>query len=312
MSPVRSSNNAASNFMLSGNNSNMVASYPADLNNNGTNLAVQMMNMINQLKLFDSFENNNNNTNELYLHNNVHSIESLLTESTQICDLFKDSLKQSMQMIGKIQMRAEMVNSEITKTHLSHLKALEQRKKTLMENLDKIQTNKIKSLNKQISDIKKVFGNIEELVKEIKQLKATNNKSDHNGLMNELKNKLVKELQMLKSFHSNSYHQMVPLLQPCETDELFFTQPDPALYNAITQMGFLTSTAHAPHCIAYGDGLRQCLRGKPASFLVQTKDHLGEIRSVGGDLIRGNLVLTISLIQYVLFCAHLYFNLKNI
>ena len=247
-------------------------------------LALQMMNMINQLKLYD-FEDS-----LLSSPNLNYATENLLNESTQICDLFKDSLKQSMQMISRIQLKSDFVTNEINKTYLNHLKALEQRKKSLVENVEKIQTNKIKSLNKQINDIKKIFFNIDELVRDIrlkmKQLPSSGtNSSAASQEINESKQKLIKELQTLKLFHSNSYHQLLPLFQPCETDELFFTQPDPALYNAITQMGFLTSTAYAPNCIAYGDGLRQCLRGKPASFIIQTKDHLGEIRSIGGDAV---------------------------
>ena len=81
------------------------------------------------------------------------STENLINESTQIIDVFKDSLKQSMQMIGRIQSKSESVSSEINKTHMHHLKALEQRKKNLIDNLEKIQMNKCKSLNK----LKKTF-----------------------------------------------------------------------------------------------------------------------------------------------------------
>jgi tripartite motif-containing protein 71 len=225
------------------------------------------------------------------------STENLINESTQIIDVFKDSLKQSMQMIGRIQSKSESVSSEINKTHMHHLKALEQRKKNLIDNLEKIQMNKCKSLNKQIAEIKSLFTNIEESVRDIKtkikQLPLNSTTSNgtslpvyqehHIQLVFDCKQKLIKEIQALKAYHVSNYHQLLPLFQPCETDELFFTPPDPALHNAITQMGFLTSAAYAPNSIAYGDGLRQSLKGKMASFLIQTKDHLGELRCVGGD-----------------------------
>jgi hypothetical protein len=79
------------------------------------------------------------------------STESLISESTQIVDVFKDSIRQSMQMINRIQTKTELVSSEINKTHAQHMKALEQRKKNLIENLERIQSNKVKSLNKQIN-----------------------------------------------------------------------------------------------------------------------------------------------------------------
>lgn len=220
------------------------------------------------------------------------STENLINESTQIIDVFKDSLKQSMQMVNRIQSKAELVSNDITKTHIQHLKALEQRKKILIENLDKIQNAKIKALNKQISDIKKVYTSIDESVKDvktkIKQLPSGSAQSNlyqehHVQLLFECKQKLIKEIQTLKQFHSNNYHQLLPLFQPCETDELFFTPPDAALHNAITQMGFLTSTAYGSNCIAYGDGLVHGLKSKLSSFIIQTKDHLGELRCIGGD-----------------------------
>ena len=218
------------------------------------------------------------------------STESLIGESTQIVDVFKESVRQSMQMIGRIAAKSELVASEINKTHAQHMKALEQRKKTLAESLERIQSNKVKSLNKQISEIKSLFGGIEESVRDIKakvkQLPASAAPvyhEQHVQLIFECRQRLVKEIQALKAYQASHYHQLLPLFQPCESDELFFTPPDPALHNAITQMGFLTSSAYAPSCIAYGDGLRQSLKAKVASFVIQTKDHLGELRCVGGD-----------------------------
>lgn len=235
--------------------------------------------------------------------------ENLLNESSQIIDIFKDSLHQSTQMIGKVQTKIDFVLNEITKTHINHLKALEQRKKFLVENLEKIQAIKIKSLNKQISDIKKIYTSIDELVKDvrskIKQLPTSSNGSPstsptsntssnssstyqehHIQMLFDCKQKLMKEMQTLKAFHAANFHQLLPLFQPCESDDLHYTPPDPALHNAIAQMGFLTSSAFAGNCIAFGDGLRSsCLKSKVASFVVQTKDHLNEPRCIGGDAV---------------------------
>ena len=234
--------------------------------------------------------------------------ENLLNESSQIIDIFKDSLHQSTQMIGKVQTKIDFVLNEITKTHINHLKALEQRKKFLVENLEKIQAIKIKSLNKQISDIKKIYTSIDELVKDvrskIKQLPTASNTSPstsptsnsptnssstyqehHIQMLFDCKQKLMKEMQTLKAFHAANFHQLLPLFQPCESDDLHYTPPDPALHNAIAQMGFLTSSAFAGNCIAFGDGLRSCLKSKVASFVVQTKDHLNEPRCIGGDAV---------------------------
>lgn len=220
------------------------------------------------------------------------STENLLSESTQIIDVFKDSLKQSAQTITKIQTKADIVVNEINKTYQHHLKALDQRKQLLIESAETIRSTKINALKRQITEIKKRFTNIDDLVRDIstkiKTLPAADTsdsiyQEQHVQLIFESKQKLVKEINALKSFHVNNYHELLPLFQPCESDELFFTPPDPALHNAISQMGFLTSTAYAANCIAYGDGLRQGMKAKTAMFVIQTKDHVGELRCVGGD-----------------------------
>lgn len=217
--------------------------------------------------------------------------DTLLGESTQIIEIFKDCMQQSTQMIGRVQSKIECVLGEINKTHAAHLKALEQRKKFLVESLESIQAIKIKSLNRQCGEIKKIYANIDELVKDVrgkvKSLPPPNAgyQEHHIQLLFECKQSLTREVQALKAFHAANFHQLLPLFQPCETDELHFTPPDPALHNAIAQMGFLTSTAYAGNCVAYGDGLKSCLKSKLASFVVQTKDHVNEPRCVGGDAV---------------------------
>ncbi len=145
-------------------------------------------------------------------------------------------------------------------------------------------------MNKQINEIKKRFIHIDEIIHEVNsKLKSLPSSSSyqekHIQIIFELRQKLIKEINTLRTCHLNNYHELLPLFQPCESDELFFTPPDPALHNAITQMGFLTSSAYASNCIAYGDGLRQCMKSKMASFIIQTKDHLGELRCIGGDAV---------------------------
>jgi len=87
------------------------------------------------------------------------SIESLLAESTQIVDVFKDSLKQSMQMIARIQAKTDFVSNEINKTHVQHLKALDQRKKLLIENLEIIQSTKVFYLFFKFKNTARFFAN---------------------------------------------------------------------------------------------------------------------------------------------------------
>jgi tripartite motif-containing protein 71 len=220
------------------------------------------------------------------------STETLLVESTQIIDVFKDILKQSVSTIGKIQAKSEHIANEINKTYLLHVKALEQRKNALVENLSRIESLKVKSLNNQVSEIKKLFTGLEESMFDVKSnfkrsLNSSTSYQDNESIntLFECRQKLLKEVNSLKAYHATNYHQILPLFQPCESDDLVFIPPDATLQNLISKMGHLSTTAFAPNCVAYGDGIRQCLKSKPTSFIIQTKDHLSELKFVGGDAV---------------------------
>lgn len=149
------------------------------------------------------------------------STENLLNESAQIIDVFKDSLKQSLHTIGKIQAKADTVVTEITKSHQSHMAALDQRKQLLLANADLIKTTKINSLNKQISEIKARFSTIDDLVRDISakigslpdQTENAVYGEQHVQLIFESKQRLVAEISALRSFHTNNYHELLPLFQ---------------------------------------------------------------------------------------------------
>jgi len=261
---------------------------------------MHMMMMINQLKLTDSttseFSRSTNAMSSNYSINEAvneakRSTENLLTESSQLVGVFKDSIKYSLQTISKIQTKSDQIAAEITHSYQSHLLALEKRKQILLASTELIKTTKIQALNKQIAQIKARFSSIEDLIRDIKSkihavpdLQLDSKFSEQQSqLIFESKRRLVAEISSLRSFFTNNYHELLPLFQPCETDEIFFTPPDPALHTALAQMGFLSTTAYAANCIAFGEGLRTCMRGKLSSFMVQAKDHMGEQRCVGGD-----------------------------
>lgn len=237
------------------------------------------------------------------VHEMSVATEHLLTESTQLIDVFKDSMSKSMQMIQRVQGRTQLVLAEINKTHAQHLKALDMRKKCLVDNLDRIRDLKSKALQKQCLDIKKFYANIDDTIRDCRQaLLAVNSRDSLSNsgkslesvrLLSECRQRLLNELHTLKQFHTSQCHMLLPLFQPCETDELLFTPPDSALQTAIAHMGFLTSSAHAANCVAFGEGVRPTsstgtlLRGKLTSFIVQCKDHLGEPRATSlGDSVQ--------------------------
>jgi hypothetical protein len=50
-----------------------------------------------------------------------------------------------------------------------------------------------------------------------------------------------------------------------------------------------SSKAHAPKCIASGDGVLGCVAGMSTSFTVDSRDSLNNLRSMGGDLFTARL-----------------------
>jgi tripartite motif-containing protein 71 len=224
-----------------------------------------------------------------------------LAESSQCIDVFKQSMSQATSMMDRLTLKRLDILEVVEKTHAEHQRALNERKDDLIKNFKKIETLKVNALQKQINDLKNLFSNIEDKVDDVKsrlneitttetvgvdnQLNKPLYQDKHIQLILDCKKQVLDEVQAIKTYYTNNYHQLLPLFQPCETDEIMYTQPDQALLTAISQMGFLTTTAYAPNCVAYGDGLRQCLKLKMSSFIVQCKDHMGEARSVGGDAV---------------------------
>ena len=234
------------------------------------------------------------------IHDCKVQTDNLIIESNQIINVFKESLKHSTGMLEKIQVKSDYLAQEMAHVCMQHLQAAEKRKLEWNKNLETIQLMKQKSLEKQISDIKNLYKTLNDTIQEVKikmqqlgnlspsttptPLSSTNQQQQLTPpqqiqLLFECKEKLLKEIQILKV----NYHDLLPLFQPCENDDIYFTPPDNALINAITQMGFLTSTAYAPNCYAIGDGFHYCIKGKISSFYIQTKDHLDKDRGVGGD-----------------------------
>lgn len=212
--------------------------------------------------------------------------DDLINASCQIVNYFKESLRQSMLMLERIQNKSDNLSKEINTIHLKHLQALEQRKQDLSKNLEQIKNVKTKALNAQINDIKTLYTSMNDVIQECKhKISNTNgniNSSNQIKLILDCKERI---LDALKMYNSNNYHNLFALFQPCESDEILFTSPDQALLNAISHMGFLSSSAYASLCTAYGDGLRNCIKNKISTFFIQTRDHLGESRCIGGDTI---------------------------
>ena len=84
-------------------------------------------------------------------------------------------------------------------------------------------------------------------------------------------------------------NQELPL-QPEENNQLDFLVETEGLKKSIHNMGaIVTTNAVAAETVATGDGLRQCVVGRPASITVTTKDKDGELCQMGNACVTAEL-----------------------
>jgi hypothetical protein len=111
---------------------------------------------------------------------------------------------------------------------VQHRQALKKRKTEFNINLNSIQLIKQKTLQKQISDIKSLYSALNYVIQEVKgKMQQLSTTKTSTGLV-ECKEKLPKEIQLLKVYHTNNYHNLLPIFQPCENDDIYFKPPDNA------------------------------------------------------------------------------------
>lgn len=195
----------------------------------------------------------------------------LLAEAKAGMKAIEESLKVTQGMAERVELRSQAVSADIRNITRRHMAVLEERERDLLRRVEKIRQVKGKSLHLQMDDLKMGLMTLSRTVESVESVLNTGRDID----ILKTKESMVKELQRLRSLRGH--------LQPHEDDSILFTPPDAALNVAISKLGFITSSAYAPNCVAVGDGLKRALKGKLSIFIIQAKDHLGEQRVVGGD-----------------------------
>ena len=211
----------------------------------------------------------------IYLQDAVENAKvvtlKLLADAKTGIKAISEGLQVTQQMSERVEARTQAVATEVMATTRRHMVALEERERELLRRVEKIRQVKAKSLHYQMDELKHGLSQLSNTVEAVQQ--ALESGTDVDVLRT--KDKIVSDMQKMR--HLRGY------LQPHEDDNILFTPPDTALHTAISQMGFISSSAFAPLTIATGDGLKRALRGKVAMFMVHSKDHHGDMRMVGGD-----------------------------
>ena len=211
----------------------------------------------------------------IYLQDAVENAKTvtlkLLADAKAGMKAIEESIQLTQNLAERVEVRAQAVATEVRQTTRRHMAALEERERDLLRRVEKIRQVKGKTLHYQIEELRHGLGQLSATVLDVEKALETGTDVD----VLKTKEKIVTDMQSIR--HLRGY------LQPHEDDNVLFTPPDAALHTAISQMGFISSSAFAPLCQGTGDGLKRALRGKVAVFLVHTKDHHNDARMVGGD-----------------------------
>ncbi|XP_038173543.1 E3 ubiquitin-protein ligase TRIM71-like [Arvicola amphibius] len=196
----------------------------------------------------------------------------LLADAQQGRQAIQLSIEQAQTVAEQVEMKAKVVQAEVKAVTAHHNKALKERECELLWKVEKIRQVKAKSLYLQVEKLRQNLNKLDSTVSAVQQVLE-----EGRALAILLaRDQMLAQLQELKAIRS--------LLQPQEDDRVMFTPPDQALYLALKSFGFVSSGAFAPLTKATGDGIKQALQGKVASFTVVGYDCDGEPCFSGGDL----------------------------
>lgn len=195
----------------------------------------------------------------------------LLADAKAGMKALEESIQVTQGMAERVEVRSQSITTEIRNIIQRHRLALEERERDLLRRVETIRQVKGKSLHLQMDDMKQGLLSLNRTVENVESVLNTGRDID----VLKTKENMVDEIQKLRTLRGH--------LQPHEDENILFTPPDAALHVAITKLGFISSSAYAPNCVAVGDGLKRALKGKVAIFVIQAKDHIGEQHVTGGD-----------------------------
>ena len=141
--------------------------------------------------------------------------------------------------------------------------------------VDTIKLVKIRSLSNQVDNMNELLSRVSATTL---QAQAELDASSDVDVFT-IRERMLFTVQQLRGLRSS--------LQPQEDDVITFVKADNAQSSLIGPhaLGVVNSSACASECTALGEGLKRAVAGKVASFLVQAKDHHGDLRSSGGDAV---------------------------
>ncbi|CAF3462320.1 unnamed protein product [Rotaria socialis] len=229
------------------------------------------------------------------LHAQQHTLSSLqdtidsarqltkqfLIESQTLLYHLDESLKQSTRTIENISIKSATIENEIRTMIKYFLDILSQRQDFLLKNVDKIQTMKTQTLQRQINELNQVIKQLHLTILDCNECLKNGTDADLIRIRTRLWNETIKMKQTLLLY-----------LKPIEDDYIQF-QGSPTLINkSLINYGQLITSTYPSLCELYGDSLHFTIRNRLTVLNLQTRSHLGELRTTGGDNIQCCLIDT--------------------
>ncbi|CAF4035972.1 unnamed protein product [Rotaria magnacalcarata] len=201
--------------------------------------------------------------------------------SNDLSSLFNESLKQSTRTIENISIKSSTIENEIRSMIKYFLDTLAQRQDFLLKNVDKIQTIKTQTLQKQINEINQVIKQLHLTILDCNECLKTGNDADLIRTRNRLWNEIIKMKQTLLFY-----------LKPVEDDYIQFQGSSATINKSLANYGQLITSTYPALCELYGDSLYNTIRNRLNVLNLQTRNHVGELRTTGGDNIQCCLIDT--------------------
>lgn len=207
-------------------------------------------------------------------------LQSLLGQTTPLISTLIDSMKNIEYVLSTIQDRADAVAHDICDSIDARMRALQEHKRSLLNQLDAIKQHKENTLEQQLEEMKRILDQVN--VHSSLAVKAVEQGNPATAFSSD-KVPLVARLEELLTSDHN-FH-------PEEDDYIQFCPNLPAGQSRGFEMfGVLDARGpSAAHSIVEGEGLFEARQRKMTSFLVTIHDRYGERRLSGGDKVEAYL-----------------------
>ncbi|CAF4071780.1 unnamed protein product [Adineta steineri] len=207
--------------------------------------------------------------------------KQFLIESQTLLYHLDESLKQSTRTIENISIKSSTIENEIRTMIKCFLDILSQRQDFLLKNVDKVQTIKTQALQRQINEINQVIKQLHLTILDCNECLKNGNDADLIRTRNRLWNEIIKMKQTLLLY-----------LKPLEDDYIQFQGSTNTINKSLTNYGQLITSTYPLLCELYGESLYNTVRNRLSVLNLQTRNHLGELRTTGGDNVQCCLIDT--------------------